>query len=128
VDNCADAIALTGLKKGVDGEVFNVVDDDLPSSRQLLRLYKKNVKRFPSLYLPHIVSYALAYLWEWYSAWSQGQLPLTFSRRGWNAYWRKTDYSNRRLKQRVGWAPKVATSEGLRRYFEGCRTNGGARA
>src|SRR5258706_11230070 len=25
VDNCADAIALAGLKKGIDGEVFNVV-------------------------------------------------------------------------------------------------------
>ena len=40
VDNCADAIALAGLKPGVDGEVFNVVDDDLPSSRQFLRMYK----------------------------------------------------------------------------------------
>jgi nucleoside-diphosphate-sugar epimerase len=128
VDNCADAIALTGLKQGIDGDVFNVVDDDLPSSRQLLRLYKRNVKRFPSLYLPHIVSYTLAYLWERYSAWSQGQLPLTFSRRGWNAYWRKTDYSNSRLKERVGWAPKVATAEGLKRYFEGCRTKEGAHA
>ena len=44
VENCADAIALAGLAKGVDGEVFNVVDDDLPSSRKFLRLYKKNVK------------------------------------------------------------------------------------
>ena len=37
VDNCADAIVLAGLRPGVDGEVFNVVDDDLPSSRQFLR-------------------------------------------------------------------------------------------
>ena len=46
VDNCAEAIALAGLVKGVDGEAFNVVDDDLPSSRQFLRLYKKNVQTF----------------------------------------------------------------------------------
>src|SRR5438874_10347596 len=45
VDNCADAIVLAGLKPGVDGEVFNVVDDDLPSSRRFLRLYKQNVDR-----------------------------------------------------------------------------------
>src|SRR5207247_7438043 len=32
VDNCAEAVALAGLRKGVDGEVFNVVDDALPSS------------------------------------------------------------------------------------------------
>ena len=45
VDNCAEAIVLAGIKKGVDGEVFNIVDDDLPSSRKFLRLYKKNVQR-----------------------------------------------------------------------------------
>src|SRR5262249_4296149 len=42
VENCAEAIALAGLKEGIDGEIFNVVDDDLPSSREFLRLYKKN--------------------------------------------------------------------------------------
>ena len=56
VDNCADAIALAGLKKGTDGQIFNVVDDDLPSSRKFLRLYKQNVKNFPSVYIPHFMS------------------------------------------------------------------------
>ena len=55
VDNCADAIALAGLTRGVEGEVFNVVDDDLPSSRHFLRLYKQNVRRFRSLYVPHLL-------------------------------------------------------------------------
>jgi len=127
VDNCADAIALAGLKQGVDGEVFNVVDDNLPSSRQFLRLYKKNVKHFRSLYVPHAVSYALCYLWEEYSNWSEGQLPLAFSRRRWHADWKKTRYSNEKLKTRVGWKPNVPTAEGLRRYFEACR-NGGPHA
>ena len=56
VDNCAEAIVLAGLTPGVDGEVFNVVDDNLPSSRTFLREYKRNVRRFRSLYLPHAVS------------------------------------------------------------------------
>ena len=81
VDNCADAIALAGLRPGVDGEVFNVVDDDLPSSRQFLRLYKRNVRSFSSSIIPHAVSYALCYLWERYSTWSEGQLPAAFNRR-----------------------------------------------
>jgi nucleoside-diphosphate-sugar epimerase len=121
VDNCADAIALAGLTRAVDGEVFNVVDDDLPSSRQFLRLYKRNVKRFRSLYVPHVVSYALCYLWERYSAWSEGQLPLAFNRRRWHSFWKKTHYSNARAKTRLGWTPKVSMAEGLRRYFEACR-------
>ena len=124
VDNCAEAIALAGLRKGVDGEVFNVVDDDLPSSRQFLRQYKQNVRHFKSLYVPHAVSCALCYLWEQYSTWSEGQLPLTFNRRDWHASWKKTRYSNEKLKTRLGWTPKVPTAEGLRRYFEACRNGG----
>jgi nucleoside-diphosphate-sugar epimerase len=122
VDNCAEAIALAGLKKGVDHEVFNVVDDDLPSSRQFLRLYKKNVTRFRSLYIPHTISYLLCYLWEKYAAWSEGQLPPVFNRRRWAAYWRKTRYSNENLKTRLGWKPRLSTAEGLQRYFESCRS------
>jgi nucleoside-diphosphate-sugar epimerase len=124
VDNCAEAIALAGLTRGVDGEVFNVVDDDLPSSRWFLREYKRNVRRFKSIYLPHAVSYALCYFWELYSRWSEGQLPPAFNRREWHAYWKKTTYSNEKLKARLNWSPRVPTAEGLRRYFEACRNGG----
>ena len=121
VDNCADAVVLAGLTPDIDGQTFNVVDDDLPSSRRFLRLYKREVKAFRSLYVPHAASYALCALWEKYSAWSQGQLPPTFNRRSWRAYWQRTGYSNEKAKTRLGWTPPVPTPEGLRRYFESCR-------
>jgi len=121
VDNCADAIVLAGLKPGVEGEVFNVVDDDLPSSRRFLRLYKRNVRRFNSLYVPHVASYALCWLWERYSTWSEGQLPPAFNLRRWHAFWKKTRYSNEKVKNLLGWTPSVSTAEGLNRYFESCR-------
>jgi len=120
VDNCAEAIVLAGLVKGVDGEIFDVVDDDLPSSRQFLRQYKKSVKSFKSVYLPHAVSYLMCYVWEKYSQWSGGQLPPAFNRPRWYANWRKTSYSNQKLKSMLGWAPKVSTSEALQRYFQSC--------
>ncbi len=122
VDNCAEAIALAGLKTGIDGEVFNIVDDGLPSSREFLRLYKKNVRRFISVYVPHALSCFLCYLWERYSSWSEGQLPPVFSRREWAAYWKCTQYTNEKLKTRVGWVPKVSTERGLQLFFENCRT------
>ena len=124
VDNCAHAIMLAGVTKGVDGRVFNVVDDDLPSSRRFLRLYKQNVRRFSSLYLPHAVSYACCWLWESYSRWSEEQLPPVFNRRGWYAYWKKTRYANDRLKTELGWRPHVTISEGLNRYFQSCHESG----
>lgn len=121
VDNCAEAIVLGGIMSGVDGEVFNIVDDDLPSSREFLGLYKKNVKRFRSVYIPHALSYVLCYLWEKYSTLSEGQLPPVFSRSEWHAYWKRTRYTNAKLKSRLGWQMKVPTAEGLKRYFESCR-------
>ena len=120
VDNCADAIALSAIADGVDGQTFNVVDDDLPTSRQFLRQYKTHVRRFRSLYLPHVVSYTLCWMWETYARWSANQLPPSYNRRGWNSYWRKTRYSNTKLKG-LGWTPIVPTAEGLRRHFDSCR-------
>lgn len=124
VDNCADAIARAGLKEGVDGEVFNVVDDHLPSSRRFLHLYKRNVRRFKSIYVPHSLSYLGCYLWERYSTWSEGQLEPVFNRILWHRSWKRTRYSNDKLKTQLGWTPKVSMTEGLRRYFESCRDGG----
>jgi nucleoside-diphosphate-sugar epimerase len=121
VDNCAQAIMRAGIVKNVDGHVFNVVDDDLPTSRQFLRLYKRHAGQFKSLYLPHAVSYAACWLWERYSGWSQGQVPPAFNRRSWHAYWKKTRYSNKKLKTELGWTPAVSTAEGLSRYFGSCQ-------
>jgi len=121
IDNCSDAIVLAGVTPGVEGEVFNIVDDDLPSSRQFLRQYKRNVKRFRSIYIPRPVSYVLCRLWEKYSNWSEGQLPPVFNRRRWNSEWKKTRYSNEKARAKLGWTPKVSMQEGLSRYFAACR-------
>jgi nucleoside-diphosphate-sugar epimerase len=124
VDNCADAIVLAGLEPGIEGEVFNVVDDDLPSSRRFLGLYKQSVRSFKSLYLPHVVSYLFCWAWERYSAWSDQQLPPVFNRKKWYKYWKNTKYSNEKLKTMLGWVPNIPMTEGLRRYFESCRVGG----
>lgn len=121
IENCAEAIVLAGLSPGVDGETFNIVDDDLPSSRDLLRQYKANVRMFRSIYVPHWMSYLFCWLWEKYSTWSEGQLPPVFTRKEWFSYWKKTRYSNKKLKQSLAWSPQVATAEGLRLFFKYCR-------
>jgi nucleoside-diphosphate-sugar epimerase len=120
VDNCAEAIVLAALAPEVDGESFNVVDDDLPTSRHFLSLYKKHVRSFRSVWVPRPCSYLLCYLWERYSAWSEGQLPPAFNRLGWHAYWKGSRYSNEKLKRLTGWKPQVPMNEALRHYFESC--------
>lgn len=123
VDNCAEAIVMAGLKPGIDGEVFNIVDNDLPTSRQFLRMYKRHGKRFRSVYLPYGVFYGFCWMWEKYSAWSRGQLPPAFNRRRCATYWKGNKYSNQRLKDRVGWMPAVPFAEASKRYFDSVKTS-----
>jgi len=117
VDNCAEAIVLAGLIKGVEGEVINVVDDDLPKSREFLRTYKRRVRDFVSIPIPYPVFYLFNYLWERYSKWSQGQLPPAFNRRTCAAYFKGNTYSNRKAKELLGWQPRATMSEALERLF-----------
>jgi nucleoside-diphosphate-sugar epimerase len=124
VDNCAEAIVLAGLRKGVEGEVFNVVDDDIPTSREFLRSYKNRVGHFRSIFVPKTMSYLFCYLWERYSCWSEGQLPPAFNRKRWSSDWKGNRYSNSKLKELLGWKPQIPFSEGSRRYFEYCRNHG----
>jgi nucleoside-diphosphate-sugar epimerase len=118
VDNCAEAIVLAGLVKGAEGEVFNVVDDELPRSRAFLRAYKKQVRYFLSVPFPYPLAYALCGLWEWYAKQSKGQLPPVFNRRECAFAWKGHSYSNRKLKKRLGWQCRVPMQESLQRYFE----------
>jgi nucleoside-diphosphate-sugar epimerase len=124
VENCAEAIALAGITKGVDGEVFNIVDDDLPNSRDFLRQYKKSVRSFLSFPVPYPCAYFLCFLWEKYVQWSKGQLPPVFNRSRCSAEWKGNQYSNQKLKNLLGWKQKVPTREGLKRYFDYCKQSG----
>jgi nucleoside-diphosphate-sugar epimerase len=125
VDNCADAIVLAGLKKGIDGEIFNVVDDNLPTSREFLNMYKKNIADFRSIYVPYRIFYQFCYLWEKYSEWSEGQLPPVFNRKMCSNYWKGNRYGNEKLKNLLQWKPKIGFKEALEKYFEYQRSIGG---
>jgi len=118
VENCADAIVLAGIKKGVDSHIFNIVDDDLPTCREFLKMYKKNVLNFKSIYIPYRVFYLFCYFWEKYSQWSEGQLPPAFNRIRCDAHWKGHVYSNQKLKTLLGWRPKITFDEASKRYFE----------
>jgi len=118
VDNCAEAIVLAGLTKGIDGEVFNIVDDDLPTCREFLKMYKKEGVHFRSVYFPYRLFYLFCFLWEKYSHWSKGQLPPVFNRMRCQAHWKGHRYTNKKLKEMVGWKPSVTFEEATRIFFE----------
>jgi len=125
VDNCAEAIVLAGLRPGIDGEIFNITDDNLPTSRQFLKQYKKQVKKITTIPVPYPVWYSFNFLWEKYSKWSKGQLPLVFNRRSCEVYWKRVQYTNKKAKELLGWSPKINMAEAMKIFFTYMRKKGG---
>ncbi len=117
VDNCAEAIVLAGLKANVDGEIFNVVDDELLTGRQFLTAYKGKVRSFRSIRIPYFAAYGLCSLWEKYANWSKNQLPPAFNRRRCVAEWKGNRYSNQKLKDRLGWKPRVPMEKAMKAFL-----------
>jgi nucleoside-diphosphate-sugar epimerase len=126
VDNCADAIVLAGIVPGIEGEVFNVVDDEPVTSAQFLRAYSRRVGRFFSLRMPYPIASAICRAWEWYSVRSQGQLPPAFNRRRCAAEWKGNRYSNAKLRARLGWAPKVGREAAMAAFLSQFPSKGSA--
>lgn len=119
VDNCAEAIVVAG-REAADGEVYNVVDDDLPTSRQYLRAYKRNVSKIRTFPLPYIGVKAFAKVLAAYHEYSKGQLPAVLTPYKATAAWQRRKFTNAKLKS-IGWSQLVSTQEGLRRTFEAFR-------
>jgi nucleoside-diphosphate-sugar epimerase len=125
LDNCAEGIVLAGLKKGIEGQVFNIFDDDLPRSSEFLKAYKRNVRSFLSVPVPYRVWLLFCTMWEKYSKWSEGQLPPAFNSRKCSIYWKGNRYSNKKAKELLGWQPRVPMKEALQRFFSYMRDQEG---
>jgi nucleoside-diphosphate-sugar epimerase len=118
VDNCAEAIVVAGERSVGDGQAYNVVDDDLPTSADYLRRYQREVRALRAVRLPYPVSQAISWLCERYHEHSQGQLPAFFTRYRTATTWGGNRFSNAKLKS-LGWQPIISTDEGLRQTFIG---------
>jgi nucleoside-diphosphate-sugar epimerase len=117
VDNCAEAIALAGTTPGIEGRAFNVVDDELPTGRELIQRYRKEVKRIRVVPVARVAIGPLSGLCEWYYRKSGGQLPAILTRYKSQAQWKPLHHSNARAKALLGWAPRVRFAEGLDQTF-----------
>jgi len=115
VENCAAALRAAGLAPGVDGDAFNVLDDGLPTGAQLLKMYRKSGRCVRSLWLPRVAIGPVSSLYEWYSRWSQGQLPGVITRYKSDSIWKGVRYTNLKAKSRLEWTPAVSFEEAFRR-------------
>ena len=120
VENCAEAIVLAGRNAPGNGEVYNVLDDELMSCREFFRRYRREVERLRSITLPYPLLKAASALVERYHIYSRGQLPAVLTPYKVAAMWKGTTFDNQKLKA-LGWRPTVSTEEGIRRTFDDLR-------
>ncbi len=124
VDNCADAIVAASEHASAVGQAYNVVDDDLPTSRAYLRRYRREVVRLRALPIPYAGMWLVSRWVEWYHRHSRGQLPAVFTRYKTATLWKGTRFDNAKLKS-LGWTPRVATRDGLAKSFAYLRAQAG---
>lgn len=117
VDNCAEAIAVIGEREDTNGQVYNVVDDDLLDAKEYLARYRKSVQKLRYISVPYPVTWLLSYAVEKYYDHSKGQLPAIFTRYKTGSMWKGNRFDNSKLKA-LGWKQLVSTDEGLTRHFE----------
>lgn len=117
VENCADAVVLAGTAPDAVGKVVHVVDDDLPTSVELLRRHRREVGPLRVVPLPYDLLRPLSRLNAWYSARTDGHLPAVFTPYKVDCLWRPQRYSNARAKALLGWRPRVPMREALDRTF-----------
>lgn len=121
VDNCAEAVVVAGTHPSAAGEAYNVHDDDLPTCRQYLRGYKKNVAKIRSVSIPYFVTRLLSSLVTKYNRYSKGQLPAILTPYKTASQWGGNRFDNSKLRA-IGWKQLVPTAEGLQRSFLAFRT------
>ncbi len=120
VDNCAEAIVVAALAPNSNGEVYNVIDDELLTASQYLKQYKKQVKPMRTIPVPFTVMMQLSKLIERYSTRSKGQLPAIFTPYKTRVMWGGNRFSNAKLKS-IGWKPIISTKDALTATFAAFR-------
>lgn len=122
VNNCAEAIVVAGQCEQANGQVYNVHDDDLPTCKKYLDLYKKNVKNLISISVPYSGILGISAMVQRAHLFSKGLLPAVITPYKVATSWKGNRFDNGKLKS-LGWKQIVPTSDGLQRTFAWLREN-----
>jgi nucleoside-diphosphate-sugar epimerase len=120
VQNCAEAIVAAGVHEHAAGQVYNVIDDGVPTCREYLRAYKKHVRNIRSIPLPYFATRLLSWALVNYHRYSQGQLPAVLTPYKVASLWAGNRFDNSKLHS-IGWQQLVPTPEALEASFTSFR-------
>jgi nucleoside-diphosphate-sugar epimerase len=122
VENCAEAILLAAESPKAQGQVFNIVDDALPTQREFTRLVlpRYSPRRFtiPVPYTLLRLIAGTASLVNKVLLGGRARVPSLFVPCRLHARGKPLVYSNRKIKETLGWRPRYSLSEALDRSIE----------
>lgn len=113
VEACAAGVALAIAVPGVEGQAFNLLDDELMTARQFLKQYRKTCPGLRVIPIPHWAIGPLSRLNVWYHRWSRGQLPAVLTPYKSDSFWKRLRYSNAKATAVLGWKPCASTHEAI---------------
>jgi nucleoside-diphosphate-sugar epimerase len=118
VGNCARAVAMAADAPDIDGMCFNVVDDNLPSADDVLRLHRTYVSRIRRIKIPAWAVGRFVRACEWCSTQSADMFPPVLTPYKASALWKRLRFSNELAKTRLAWQPTITFEEGIRRTVQ----------
>jgi len=117
-DNCADAMVLATYTDGIDGEIFHITDDNLPTSREMLNLYKRKVKPIKTIPFPYMFLRLASKFNESYSRRTHNHIPTVLTPYKVDTMWKGHSYSNKKAKELLGWDPQISMEDALNKTLE----------
>lgn len=119
VENCADAIVLAAEKEQANGEILNVIDDELPRQRSYVRLLRSRMEPRPRV-VP--VSWTVmrmlartAWLTNKHLFKDRAKIPSIFSPAKLHARLKPMHFTNAKIKRVLGWTPRYGLNAALDR-------------
>jgi nucleoside-diphosphate-sugar epimerase len=113
VEDCAAGIALAVTTPGIEGEAFNLLDEELMKAGTFLKQYRRVRRGLLVVPIPHWAIGWLSRLNVWYNKRSRGQLPAVLTPYKSNAMWKRLKYSTRKPQSVLGWSPRRSTQAGI---------------
>ncbi|GAB4108193.1 MAG: NAD-dependent epimerase/dehydratase family protein [Phycisphaeraceae bacterium] len=123
VENCAQGIVVALESDNTIGEIYNIVDDDLPTHRQYVRALNKHRKpKMKTVPLPWLVMRMLASTAMGVNTLflkRQAKIPSILRPAALHARCKPNQYTNRKIKEATGWSPTYPLEQALSRSFDG---------
>ena len=121
VENCAQAVVLAAEKTDSGRQVFNVVDDDMPTQRHYLKELRKRMpagpKVIPVAWTVMRLFAGLAWFTNRLLLGGRAKTPGIVVPARLHARCKPMRYTNQRIKDSLGWKPQYKLSEALDRSF-----------